>query len=143
MTITLLYSLPHPRKTVVKSETVTHEVASSSAQLDEIKPPHVDQKIDVKALIKDIFGKDADIAIAVFTAESGLRCNAESGINKNGTRDHGIAQINDVNIAKFHGKDPLDCKANLEVAKSMFDSWGGWGAWSAYNNGSYKAFMSL
>jgi hypothetical protein len=92
-------------------------------------------------MIRSIFGADADIAIAIAKAESGLRCSAISPQNKNGTRDHGVFQINDIHMAKFGQNSPYDCVENIKVAYKIFKSWEGWHAWSVYNNKRYLTFF--
>lgn len=64
-------------------------------------------------------------ALACFISESGLRNNAV-GVNKNGTNDVGVAQINSI-----HGmstEDRMDYKKNIDKAYQIYKS-RGWKAW--------------
>ena len=73
--------------------------------------------------------------LGVATAESGLRSDAVSRPNSNGTVDRGLWQINSV-----HGKDParlMDPAYNTQVAFELWRSAGNsWRPWSTFNNGS-------
>lgn len=65
-------------------------------------------------------------AINCFYSESGLRSNAV-GVNKNGTNDVGVAQINSI-----HGmstEDRMDYKKNIDKAYKIYKSRGNWSAW--------------
>lgn len=64
-------------------------------------------------------------AINCFYSESGLRSNAV-GVNKNGSNDVGIAQINSI-----HGmstEDRMDYKKNIDKAYKIYKR-RGWEAW--------------
>ena len=73
--------------------------------------------------------------LGVATAESGLRTDAVSPPNSNGTVDRGLWQINSV-----HGKDParlMDPAYNTQVAFELWRSAGNsWRPWSTFNNGT-------
>ena len=73
--------------------------------------------------------------LGVATAESGLRSDAVSKPNSNGTVDRGLWQINSV-----HGKDParlMDPAYNTQVAFELWRSAGNsWRPWSTFNNGT-------
>lgn len=81
-------------------------------------------KVEVMAYILEVFGDDADRAIAVAKCESGLRPNAINNKNTNGTIDHGIFQINSVHEKKRGSAFKSDWKANVRVAKQIFDEQG-------------------
>ncbi len=85
-------------------------------------------------LILATFGEDAGTAIAVFRAESGLRCNAVSR-----TYDYGVAQINAVHQWRFRG-DMFDCAENLRVAYQIYQEQG-FRPWVAYTNGAYLKYL--
>lgn len=81
-------------------------------------------------IIKQVFGKDADQAIAVARCESGLRSNAINKANKNGSKDMGLFQINSVHgIPERYLLNPV---INAQVAKQMFDA-NGWNNWRSSN----------
>ncbi len=96
----------------------------------------------LEARICDVFGSQCETAIAVAKAESGLRCDAQN-INKNGSIDLGIMQINSIHLKKgWKAKDLLDCDKNIELAYSIYKG-SGWSAWSAYKNGTYKRHLAI
>lgn len=67
-------------------------------------------------------------AIQCFYGESGLRNNAV-GVNKNGTNDVGVAQINSI-----HGmstEDRMNYKKNIDKAYKIYKSRGNFSAWYA------------
>lgn len=113
-------------KTPRRHEQVDKVVRVESSQLDHE---------GLENRILELFGKDGLLALAIFRAESGLRCNAYSP-----THDYGVAQINQVHLPKFQGRDPFDCEANLQVAKQIYDVQG-FGPWSAFTNGAYLKFL--
>jgi len=80
-----------------------------------------------KQIVRDVFGKDADDAIKVFMCE-GLRSNkCNDGLNKNGSFDCGVAQINSVHgIAR---KWLLNPEINIRVAYQIFQAQG-WNPWT-------------
>jgi hypothetical protein len=115
--------------------------------LDKIKEPET-------TLEKYVFDKwgaeNYKLAIAIFTAESGLREDAYN-INSNGTVDYGIAQINSVNW-KIKGcslKEIAFWKGNIDCAYKLWDrangregdGKGSWTPWTAAKNGAYLEFL--
>lgn len=81
------------------------------------------------------------VMVAIGKAESGLRVDAVSPTNRNGTVDRGWLQINSVHKYDEHRltTDPVfTAKAGLSI-------WHGQGlrAWSTYTNGSYRQFLAL
>ena len=93
----------------------------------------------IEEYICEVFGPyDCRLALAVFTAESGLRENAFNA-NTNGSIDLGPAQINSVHWDKEGCglKDLVDEYKNIDCAKQIYDA-SGWHAWSAFNNSTFK-----
>ena len=84
------------------------------------------------ARIHRIWGENAEMAISIAKAESGLRCGAVSPTN-----DYSIFQLNIVH--SWRG-DITDCTENIKIAKQIFDEQG-WRPWVAYQNGEYKQFL--
>ncbi len=82
--------------------------------------------------------KETKKAIAIFTAESGLRCEAKSKTN-----DIGVAQINKVHWSRYGGKDKLkSCKRNIDAAKDIYLRNGkSFRPWTAYTSGKYKRYL--
>lgn len=83
---------------------------------------------------------DCKMALAIASAESGLRCNAVN-INDNNTADLGVFQLNTVHLKK--GGDWTlanmgDCYKNVDLAYEMWKEQG-WNPWVAYLNGTYLA----
>ena len=100
----------------------------------EVPQVNVPDAVSVEVMIRRTFKQDAKMALAVFKAESGLRCNAVSS-----TGDIGPAQIN----AKWHSKrgNLFNCKDNIRVAKEIFDEQG-FTPWVAYKSGAYKKLLN-
>lgn len=81
--------------------------------------------------IREVFGKNADDAIKVFSCESGLKSKCNDGLNKNGSVDCGVGQINTVH--GINRKWLLKPEINIRVAKQLFDEQG-WNPWRSSNN---------
>lgn len=92
--------------------------------------------------------KDWDYATAIRIAKSenfwnktnSFDCTREGSLNSNGTRDHGLWQINDIHIqsGEITLEDTLDCFKSTDFAYRLYARRNNtFGAWSAYNNGSY------
>lgn len=91
------------------------------------------KELTIEEKIAKTFPENPKVMIAVFKAESGLNPMAVN-INKNGSVDIGVAQINSV-----HKKDQLelfDVDKNLAVAREIYEKQGIM-AWYAFQNGSY------
>lgn len=88
------------------------------------------------------FGKDCVTALAIFRAESGMN-NKAINVNKDGSVDFGCMQINSVHLKKIDTSkvNLLNCQDNIDVAYTIFKSWGNFKAWAAYNNGAYKKYL--
>ena len=86
-------------------------------------PDHIEVR---KQIVRDVFGADGEDAIKVFTCE-GLRSNkCNDGLNKNGSVDCGIAQINSVHgVAR---KWLLNPEINVRIAYQLFQEQG-WNPW--------------
>ena len=73
--------------------------------------------------------------VGVATAESGLRSDAVSPTNHDGSIDRGLFQINSI-----HGKDPARLMDPLYNTQAAFEIWrsagNSWRPWSTFNNGS-------
>jgi len=126
---------------------------------------------DLVYLVKKYFGNEADVALAIARAESGLDPKMPSTTDKTiegRSYSIGLFQINltvseiaGVNCSKaFEGKnnqarivdESLFAKCvklaenpvhNIEVAKKKYESRGNWTAWGGYNNGSYLKFLNI
>ncbi len=84
---------------------------------------------------------NVDIALAVMQAESSCISNRDnSGLNKNGSNDKGLMQINSIHSDLISDLDRFDPEKNIQAGYEIYRG-AGWKAWSAYNNGSYLKFM--
>lgn len=101
----------------------------------------------VEKKIRALFGKDADLAIAIAKAESGMRCEAvgdghiaymQDGIEYG--KSYGVFQIRHL-PGRPAPSYLADCDQNIEYAYGMFKAQGHFNAWSAYTNGSYQKFI--
>jgi hypothetical protein len=81
------------------------------------------------------------IATAIALAESGGVTDVTSPVNKNGTRDMGLWQINSSHTSLLSGHDPFDPAQNAAMMFSLSKNGTSWKAWSAYNNGSYMKHL--
>lgn len=85
-------------------------------------------------------GAEIPIAVAIALAESGGRTDATHR-NSNGSIDHGLWQINDVNasvLASGNWANPLD---NARMAYAIYRQQG-WRAWTTYKHGTYAKFLT-
>lgn len=87
------------------------------------------------------FGKECKVALAVAKAESGMRCDAQN-VNKNGSVDAGLWQINSIHLKKgWKLTDLLDCKKATDFAYELYKAQG-FQPWVAFWSGSYKKFLN-
>lgn len=92
------------------------------------KPTPTPDPIEVrKQIVRNVFGADSEDAIKVFMCE-GLRSNkCNDGLNKNGSFDCGVAQINSIHgVARRFLLNP---EINIRIAKQLFDEQG-WTPWT-------------
>ena len=92
-------------------------------------PEQAVEPLNTEDLIVKYFGSDSETMLKIAKAESNLKPDAVN-VNKNGTRDIGIFQINSV-----HGYDEEWLKIpenNVLAAKEVFDKQG-FEAWATYN----------
>lgn len=94
--------------------------------LNSVKKPRITE-LSLEGQIRKIFKEDAEIAIKIAKAESGMNCQAVSPRNKDGTRDHGLFQLND----RYH-RPEYDCLENIKKAKKIKDQWQNFHAWTTY-----------
>ena len=122
----------------VRIEERKPEIIVERFQLDY--PGEIDTPI--KKYICDKWGPfECKTALAVFTAESGLREDALH-INENNTIDFGIAQINSIHYKKAGCslKEITDQYKNVDCAFQIWEA-SGWGAWVAFNNSNFKSHL--
>jgi hypothetical protein len=122
----------------VKVEERKPEVIVEKFVLDY--PGEIDTPL--KEYICEKFGPfDCKTALAVFTAESGLREDAIHP-NNNGTVDFGIGQINSIHFKRpgCSLKEVVDQYKNVDCAFSIWREQG-WTPWVAFNNGNFKTHL--
>lgn len=76
-------------------------------------------------------------------AESGCNPNADNtGLNRNGTADFGLMQINSIHIKSglLSDQAKFDPTANIKAGYAIYKG-SGWSAWSAFNSGKHLKFM--
>ncbi len=102
---------------------------------EETVEPH---RIGLEKKICDVFTENCDLMIAISKAESGMRVDAVSPLNRNGSRDCGLFQINQP--SGICPAELLEAEKNLEIARKKFDTQG-LGAWYAWRDGKHLKFM--
>jgi len=98
---------------------------------------------EIRAYVCPKLGDKCNTFIAVLKAENGTHeCTRDNrGLNKNGSIDIGLAQINWKPGNPWHSFEQLqDCKYNLDVALEMY-SRRGFQPWYAYTKGAYKKHL--
>jgi hypothetical protein len=98
---------------------------------------------EIREYVCPKLGDKCNIFIAVLKAENGTHeCTRDNrGLNKNGSVDIGLAQINWKPGNPWHSFEQLqDCKYNLDVALEMYKR-RGFQPWYAYTKGAYKKHL--
>lgn len=126
----------HSPVTIEKRSSVISfvEVKTNTTDIDPLTP---DQRYGCNK-----FGDECKTFLAIFRAESSMNKKAIN-VNTDGTVDFGCMQINSIHLKKIDTDkiNLFNCRDNIDVAYTIFKSWGNWKAWSAYNNGSYKKYL--
>lgn len=86
-----------------------------------------------EAIIRRVFGEDAEMALAIAKAESGLNPLADNG------KCIGIFQIM-LFPSRPSRAELYDPEINIITAKKIFDD-SGWSPWSVYKSGAYKKYL--
>ena len=88
----------------------------------------------------DKYDWDTEVMLAIMYAESNCRPNLDnSGLNKNGSVDYGLFQINSVH--GYSKEDLMDPEFNIKVAYKIYKSQG-LKAWSVYKSGKYLQYLN-
>jgi hypothetical protein len=97
---------------------------------------------EIRAYICPRLGDKCNTFIAVLKAENGTHeCTRDNrGLNRNGSVDIGLAQINWGPWSPHTFEQLQDCKYNLDVALSMYAR-RGFQPWYAYTKGAYLKHM--
>ena len=84
---------------------------------------------------------NVNLMMAIMQAESSCNPVADNtGLNRDGSNDKGLLQINSIHKNLISDLDRLNPEKNIAVGYRIWKSQG-YRAWSAYNNGSYRKFL--
>jgi hypothetical protein len=100
------------------------------------------QEPEIRAYVCPKLGDRCNTFIAILKAENGTHeCTRDNrGLNKNGSIDIGLAQINWTPRSPYSFEQLQNCKFNLDIALQKIQS-RGFQPWAAYNKGSYKKHL--
>ncbi len=129
---------------VAKAVTLTSSTSSNSVPPKKTGADRVFmQEPEIRAYVCPRLGDKCNTFIAILKAENGTHeCTRDNrGLNRNGSIDIGLAQINWKPGNPWHTFENLqDCKYNLDVALEMY-SRRGFQPWYAYTKGAYKKHL--
>jgi hypothetical protein len=94
---------------------------------------------EIRAYVCPIMGNDkCNIFLAILAAENGTHeCTRDNrGLNRNGSIDIGLTQINWTPLSPYTFEQLQDCKFNLDIALKKYET-RGFQPWAAYNSGRY------
>lgn len=131
------------KEDMAKSDDFVVEAEEPMPKLEELEVVVTPEEKAEGDLFDKYFGDEANIARAIAQAESGMREDAISKPNWNGTKDYGLMQINSCHADKVGGNLDalLDAETNIKVAKQIRDSWEGFHAWTVVKTGKYKQYI--
>jgi hypothetical protein len=97
---------------------------------------------EIRAYICPKLGDKCNTFIAILKAENGSHeCTRDNrGLNKNGSIDIGLTQINWTPNSPYTFEQLQDCKFNLDIAMKKYET-RGFQPWAAYNSGRYKKHL--
>ena len=122
---------------VIEAENEATESAKPTEQKEEVVE-EVSYITEYDDTFKKYFGSEWQLMRAICKSESGLQNIPSHRQNSNGTRDHGLCQINDIHLDKVNSIDDLyDPEENIRIASIIRDTQG-LTAWTVYNTGKYK-----
>lgn len=141
--------LERPREATPSATPTPTKKAHISDFVPDVQASEVPSDTDI---VNYICSKDWDCETAVAIAKSenfwnltkSFDCSRTGGVNTNGTRDHGLWQINDIHITSgaITLSDAHNCYKATDFAYGLYKGRGNFSAWSAYNNGSYLAHLN-
>jgi hypothetical protein len=109
-----------------ESAPVFPRAGGDTKTVGEKLPEKLSLRIEIKKYICEKFGKDCERALAIAKCESGF--NPESiGVNKNGTVDRGVFQLNTVHH-HITSSCAFDARCNIDTAYELFKKQG-WRPW--------------
>jgi hypothetical protein len=137
-----------PVKTESHEQTDTEDKGGKTSLLDTSAPSG-----EIQNLIYEYFKTEYRTSLAIFTAESGLRADAQGFNCRYGgvsqacrAGDEGRAVSTDCGIAQINvqGKtcppELFNPRHNLEVARAKYEQ-SNWKPWSAFKNKSYLTYL--
>jgi hypothetical protein len=97
---------------------------------------------EIRAYICPKLGDKCNTFIAILKAENGSHeCTRDNrGLNRNGSIDIGLTQINWTPASPYSFEQLQDCKFNLDIALKKYET-RGFQPWAAYNSGRYKKHL--
>jgi hypothetical protein len=97
---------------------------------------------EIRAYLCPKLGDKCNTFIAILKAENGSHeCTRDNrGLNRNGSIDIGLTQINWTPASPYTFEQLQDCKFNLDIAMKKYES-RGFQPWAAYNSGRYKKHL--
>lgn len=142
--------------------TTTIEPAALTQEVTLVKTVNkYGMDVSLERMIKETFGKDGDLMVAVTIAESHMYGNTAVNYNCEYKRDDGTKYSTSCKKADRHLAWSVDCGLlqinqrgqkcdeemfdpvkNIERGKEIYDEQG-IRAWSAWNNGSYKQYLDF
>ena len=141
---------PNPEALAAQTEIKPVTVATAVKRTIYSMPPKVTgdarvymQEPEIRAYICPKVGDKCNIFMAVLAAENGTHeCTRDNrGLNRNGSVDIGLAQINWTPSSPYTFEQLQDCKFNLDVALSMYAR-RGFQPWYAYTKGAYLSHLA-
>jgi len=97
---------------------------------------------EIRAYICPKLGEKCNTFISILKAENGSHeCTRDNrGLNRNGSIDIGLTQINWTPASPYSFAQLQDCKFNLDIAMKKYET-RGFQPWAAYNSGRYMKHM--
>jgi hypothetical protein len=97
---------------------------------------------EIRAYVCPKLGDKCNTFIAILKAENGSHeCTRDNrGLNRNGSIDIGLTQINWSPSSPYSFEQLQDCKFNLDIALKKYET-RGFQPWAAYNSGRYLKHM--
>jgi len=109
-------------------------------QMDDAgQQPPASSKQEIIEYIVEVFGEDAPEAFNVLYCENRTLNPSAVNVNRNGTRDLGVFQLND----GYHGgEENFDYKTNIDKAYKIFEAHGKkWTAWTCSHRVDQKNYL--
>jgi hypothetical protein len=97
---------------------------------------------EIRAYVCPKLGDKCNTFIAILKAENGSHeCTRDNrGLNRNGSIDIGLTQINWTPASPYSFEQLQDCKFNLDIAMKKYET-RGFQPWAAYNSGRYMKHL--